>query len=120
MDGASYLIIEQKSIFWKRTCDLILGSLLAILAVPLFIFIPLVIKLDSPGPILYAQDRVGLYKKRFRYLKFRTMVQDADLQLPTLLERNPQAWQEYQQYHKLRRDPRVTRVGRIPAQVQPG
>jgi Undecaprenyl-phosphate galactose phosphotransferase WbaP len=108
-----YHLLDRKSTLSKRIFDLVLGSLLLIILAPLLLLIALIIKIDSPGKIIYAQDRLGLHGKPFRYLKFRTMVQDADRQLETLLGRDPLASQEYQQHHKLRRDPRVTRSGRF-------
>jgi Undecaprenyl-phosphate galactose phosphotransferase WbaP len=108
-----YHLLDRKSIFLKRVFDLTLGTLLAVLLAPLLLLIGVIIKLDSPGPVIYARKRLGLNGKPFRYLKFRTMVQGADEQLDGLLESNPQAREEYQQHHKLRRDPRVTRIGKL-------
>jgi Undecaprenyl-phosphate galactose phosphotransferase WbaP len=108
-----YHLLDRKSTFLKRVFDLVLGTILAFLLAPLLLLIALIIKIDSRGSIIYAQERLGLTGKPFRYLKFRTMIKDADQQLDALLESNPLAWQEYQQHHKLRRDPRVTRFGRF-------
>lgn len=108
-----YHLLDHKSTLLKRVFDLVLGTLLLILLSPLLMLIALIIKIDSPGSIIYAQERLGLNGKPFRYLKFRTMIKDADQQLDSLLESNPLALQEYQQHHKLRRDPRVTHIGRF-------
>jgi Undecaprenyl-phosphate galactose phosphotransferase WbaP len=108
-----YHLLDRKSTFTKRAFDLVLGSILAILLAPFLLLIALVIKIDSPGPVIYAQKRLGVNGKPFRYLKFRTMIIDADQQLGSLLERDLLAQQEYKQHHKLRRDPRVTRLGRL-------
>mgnify|MGYP001032180867 CR=1 FL=1 len=97
----------------KRLFDLGLGSLLAILSAPFMLLILLLIKLDSPGPAVYAQERIGLRGKRIRYLKFRTMRLGAEQLLQELLEKDPQRRLEYETHHKLVRDPRVTRVGRL-------
>ncbi len=108
-----YHLLDRKSTFLKRVFDLVLGTVLSILLSPFLLLIALIIKISSPGSIVYAQERLGINGKPFRYLKFRTMVKDADRQLDALLESNPLAWQEYQQHHKLQYDPRVTRIGRF-------
>ncbi len=108
-----YHLLDRRSTFMKRAFDLLLGSILAVLLAPFMLLIALLIKIDSPGPVIYAQKRLGLNGKSFRYLKFRTMIIDAEQQLDGLLESDPLARQEYNQHHKLRRDPRVTRFGRF-------
>ena len=93
----------------KRICDLGLALLgLAALA-PLFLGVAVAIKLDSPGPTFYRQVRVGKDGRRFRMLKFRSMQQDADGLVVSLLERNEVTGPMF----KIRRDPRITRVGRF-------
>lgn len=75
-----YDILYRKkfSIFVKRLFDYFLGfTLIIILAIPMVI-IAIIIKLDSPGPVFYRQDRVTRYGKHFKIHKFRTMVADAD------------------------------------------
>lgn len=96
----------------KRLMDLLGAGLLSIvLFVPLLI-VYLLIRLDSRGPGFYLGERVGKDGRTFRCLKFRTMDADADEQLPSLLASDPALETEYRRYHKLRNDPRVTRVGR--------
>jgi Undecaprenyl-phosphate glucose phosphotransferase len=80
----------------KRAFDLVLSALLLILLSPLLLAVALIVKVTSPGPVLYAQERVGLDGKRFRILKFRTMTTDAEAEGPRFAED---------------RDPRVTRIG---------
>lgn len=93
----------------KRICDLGLAVLgLAALA-PVFLAVALAIKLDSPGSTFYRQIRVGKDGRRFRMLKFRSMQQDADGLVVSLLERNEVTGPMF----KIRRDPRITRVGRF-------
>jgi exopolysaccharide biosynthesis polyprenyl glycosylphosphotransferase len=93
----------------KRISDLGLAILgLAVLA-PLFLTIAIAIKLDSPGPTFYRQVRVGKDGRRFRMIKFRSMQRDADGLVISLLERNEVTGPMF----KIRRDPRVTRVGRF-------
>jgi len=92
----------------------IAGALIAlILAVPVMVIVALAVKLSSPGPMLFAHRRVGRHGRRFACLKFRTMAIDADAQLKALLDRDPAARAEWQTSQKLRRDPRVTSIGRF-------
>src|SRR5690625_4698638 len=96
----------------KRLMDLLgAGLLSAVLFVPLQI-VYLLVRLDSRGPGFYLGERVGKDGRTFKCLKFRTMDADADEQLPSLLASDPALENEYRRYHKLRNDPRVTRVGR--------
>lgn len=84
------------------------GAALVLLS-PLFLAIALAIRLDSPGPAIFAQERYGLGWRRFRMFKFRTMVADAESKLDALRGRNESDGALF----KLRDDPRVTRVGRF-------
>lgn len=97
---------SASSVF-KRFIDLV-GSLvgLVLLAI-LFVPIAIAIKLDSPGPILYAQERYGLLGKPFQVYKFRSMVQNAD-DLKAQIKNEAKGL-----IFKNRNDPRVTRVGRF-------
>lgn len=91
----------------KRTFDLVLASLSLLLAWPIMLASAIAIKLDSPGPVLFVQDRVGENGRIFRIFKFRSMVVDAD-KLPT-----PPAHSDGTIVHKTPDDPRITRVGRV-------
>ena len=71
------------------------------------------IKMDSPGPVLYSQKRIGLDGKEIEIWKFRTMVQDADIVLAECLATDPDLRAEWGENHKLMCDPRITRAGRI-------
>jgi exopolysaccharide biosynthesis polyprenyl glycosylphosphotransferase len=93
----------------KRALD-ILGSAAGLLMLaPLLIGIALAIKVTSPGPVFFTQERYGWRKRRFRILKFRTMVEDAAALHETLEDRNELGGPVF----KIRNDPRVTRLGRI-------
>ncbi len=97
----------------KSTLDL-LGVLVGgLLISPLLIFIAVLIKLDSPGPVFYQQKRLGSSGQYFCCWKFRTMHADAGRLLTKLLQKRPDLRTEWEQNHKLRDDPRITRVGRI-------
>ncbi|HZR80487.1 MAG TPA: sugar transferase [Candidatus Binatia bacterium] len=93
----------------KRAVD-VAGALVGLVALaPLMASIALAIKLDSRGPVIFAQQRVGLNRRRFRALKFRTMVNGADRLQKHLEHRNEADGPVF----KIENDPRVTRVGRI-------
>jgi Undecaprenyl-phosphate galactose phosphotransferase WbaP len=98
----------------KRTFDLILGSLSALLALPLCLILALLIKLDSDGPVLFVQERLGRNGSTFRCIKFRSMHMGCDNMLATHLACDQAAADEWKKYAKLRtHDPRLTRVGRF-------
>jgi len=98
----------------KRSFDLIVGTLALILFAPLLLLVALAIRLDSPGPILFVQQRLGYRWQRFRCIKFRTMYTDNERRLREYLVQHPEARTEWERYAKLRSfDPRVTRTGRL-------
>ena len=83
----------------KRIIDIMLSFLAMVFLAPVFLFLIIAIKLDSPGPILFNQKRVGIHKSYFHILKFRTMCIDTPKDMPTHLLENPEQW--------------ITRVGRF-------
>jgi lipopolysaccharide/colanic/teichoic acid biosynthesis glycosyltransferase len=92
----------------KRAMDVIGASLLLAVSAPFWIAAAVAIKLESPGPVLFRQTRIGRGGKPFRLLKFRTMVRDAEARRDELLAQSRQAgWLD------LEHDPRVTSVGRL-------
>jgi len=93
----------------KRTFDVVVSALVAVLLLPLWLLIALAIKLDSRGPVFYVDRRIGVGEREFGMLKFRTMVAGAaDIQAD--LEQVNEAGGAL---FKIRDDPRVTRVGRV-------
>ena len=84
-----------------------------VIASPLFIFLAFLVKLSSAGPIFYIQERVGLNYRRFGCIKFRTMYAEADDLLSTLLARSPSLKMEFERDYKLKKDPRVTPIGKF-------
>ena len=78
--------------FFKRTLDIVLSFSGMIVLSPFFLLPVLAIKLDSKGPVLFKQKRVGLHKKHFYILKFRTMRIDTPKDTPTHLLENPEQW----------------------------
>lgn len=78
--------------FVKRVIDLVLSAIgIVILAMPMLL-LALAIKLDSPGPVLFKQKRVGIHKSYFYILKFRTMRFDTPKDVPTHMLKNPEQW----------------------------
>jgi Undecaprenyl-phosphate galactose phosphotransferase WbaP len=96
----------------KRCMDFTVASILSLLFVPMFLIICAAIKLTSKGPVFYGHLRYGRNGKAFHALKFRTMVANADRTLEQYLRQNPEQLLEWQVYHKLKKDPRITAVGR--------
>ena len=76
----------------KRLIDIILSSLGLIILSPVFLVLIIAIKVDSPGPVLFKQKRVGIHKSHFHILKFRTMRIDTPKDTPTHLLENPDQW----------------------------
>jgi Undecaprenyl-phosphate galactose phosphotransferase WbaP len=97
----------------KRFQDLFFVSLGGILILPLLLFIALIIKLSSPGPVLYGHKRVGLHGKLFKAYKFRSMELDAEKKLQAVLDADPRLKEEWEATQKLKNDPRVTKIGKI-------
>ncbi len=97
----------------KRTLDLTIAILLAVPLLPLFGAILLLLKLESSGPAFFGQVRIGRGGKMFRIWKFRSMAQDAHTTLEQHLELYPELRAEWERDHKLRNDPRITRLGRF-------
>lgn len=93
----------------KRLVDFVGAALLLVLLAPLVLAIAIAIKLDSAGPVLFRQQRVGRERARFTLYKFRTMVDGADQLKSALLDRNDMSPPMF----KIRNDPRVTRLGRM-------
>lgn len=100
----NYLELRLKDAF-----DFIFSALVVILLSPLFIFLALAIKIDSKGPVFFAQKRTGLRGRKFMVYKFRTMVTNAEELKKKLMEQNEMDGPVF----KMTNDPRITRVGRF-------
>ncbi|MBV9829455.1 MAG: sugar transferase [Alphaproteobacteria bacterium] len=96
----------------KRLFDVVFALLLILLFAPLAALVALLVSLDG-GPILFGHVRVGANGRPFRCWKFRSMCVDADERLREMLASDPLAREEWARDHKLRKDPRVTRLGRV-------
>lgn len=101
------------SLACKRIMDLVLVLLTVPVWVPLMLTIACLIKLSDPGPVLYSQVRVGRYRRPFKALKFRSMVLNADAYLQNCLATHSEFRAEWDATHKLKKDPRVTSIGRF-------
>jgi Undecaprenyl-phosphate galactose phosphotransferase WbaP len=97
----------------KRFIDLSIVIVGGILILPALLLFALLIKISSPGPVLYGHTRLGRNGKHFKAYKFRSMVVDAEEQLELMLESNPKIREEWEKNHKLKNDPRVTKIGRF-------
>lgn len=94
----------------KRTFDIVVSFLLLVIFSPLFAYISLMVRKDG-GSITYGHERVGYQGKKFKCLKFRSMVVNSKEVLEDLLKNDPQAREEWNKDFKLKDDPRVTRIG---------
>jgi len=98
----------------KRTFDLVFGSVITLLAFPLCLTLAVLIRIDSGGPVLFIQERLGHNGRNFRCIKFRSMHVECEEMLTKHLARDPAAADEWHKYAKLRaHDPRLTRLGRF-------
>ncbi len=88
--------IPDSTINLKRLSDIVFSGLALIVLSPVYAAISLMVKLDSPGPVFYRQERIGLHKRPFKIIKFRTMVDGAESDGPALSHKN---------------DTRITRIG---------
>ena len=92
----------------KRLLDLAGAAVLILITAPILLLAAIATKLDSAGPVFFVQERIGLNKRRFRMIKFRTMSADAESRMQEIEHLNEKTGPIF----KMRNDPRVTRVGR--------
>jgi lipopolysaccharide/colanic/teichoic acid biosynthesis glycosyltransferase len=97
----------------KRGGDIVFSLLVLSLGSPLFLLLAVLVKLSSRGSVFYRQRRIGRGYKGFGCLKFRTMRRDADRVLASMLEADPKLRAEFERDHKLKRDPRITPLGKF-------
>lgn len=96
---------------FKRGFDITFSLTILIICAPLYSLIALLIRCTSSGPIFFVQERVGRSGKRFKCIKFRTMVVNADAMLAELVASCPDLQQEFAENYKLKKDPRITTIG---------
>ena len=98
------------SVFFKRLMDIILSLIAVILGSPAFLLTALLVKVTSPGPIIFSQVRVGRYGRHFKFYKFRSMYIDAEARKAELMKLNESSDGVI---FKMKKDPRITPVGRF-------
>jgi Undecaprenyl-phosphate galactose phosphotransferase WbaP len=99
--------------FFKRIFDLVLCILFLPLTLPVLLILMVLIKLDSRGPTIFKSERIGKDGKKFQIYKLRTMCLNANERLKELLKENEDLRTEWVMDHKLKNDPRITRVGKV-------
>jgi exopolysaccharide biosynthesis polyprenyl glycosylphosphotransferase len=107
------IVLSRSSLMLKRAVDFTASALALIVLAPLVAALAISIKLDSRGPVLFRQRRIGKGGRPFMVLKFRSMAEDADLVKATVADLNHHGGGLEEGMFKVRRDPRVTRVGRF-------
>jgi lipopolysaccharide/colanic/teichoic acid biosynthesis glycosyltransferase len=100
---------RRRYLIAKRVLDVVLCLLALVVLAPVMVLLAIAIKLDSPGPIFFVQERTGRHGRRFKMLKFRTMVVNAEELKQTLAHLNILPPPDF----KIPDDPRITRVGRF-------
>ncbi|HAX79680.1 MAG TPA: galactosyl-1-phosphate transferase [Cyanobacteria bacterium UBA11372] len=105
--------LDLHGAFAKRLFDIVFSLSVMILFSPLYLLLALLIRISSPGPIFYLQERVGKNYKRFGCIKFRTMIVNADEVLRQMMETDQALRQEFADNFKLKHDPRITWIGRF-------
>jgi len=106
-------LVHTSNILLKRIFDLVVGSIIFMVTLPIMTVLALVIKFSSPGPIFHIAKRIGQNGKEFKCYKFRTMYQDSDKLLQEYLSENSDAHEEWKRFAKLKQfDPRLTKVGK--------
>ncbi len=98
---------------WKRGFDIVFSTGALLLTLPLTAVIALLIKLDDGGPVFYRHRRITATGKEFDCIKFRTMRVGAEEELPGLLAAHPELKKEWEAGFKLKKDPRVTKIGKF-------
>ncbi|MCK9466947.1 MAG: exopolysaccharide biosynthesis polyprenyl glycosylphosphotransferase [Candidatus Absconditabacterales bacterium] len=101
--------LDGRSIVLKRLFDIFSSTILIILLFPIFVIVGIIIKLESKGPVFFKQKRVGQHGELFTFIKFRSMVKDADNMKAQLLEKNERKGPLF----KITNDPRITKFGKI-------
>jgi Undecaprenyl-phosphate galactose phosphotransferase WbaP len=106
-------LAEPFNRFTKKAFDYIVGGMLSLLLLIPLAVIALLIRISSPGPPIYRHTRVGRAGRPFLCYKFRTMYRDAEERLKVILQEDPEARLEWEEFRKLKDDPRITPIGRF-------
>ena len=118
IDGLTGIHLQQNLMLplprmTKRAMDIVASIIGGILLMPLLFYIAVAVKMSSRGPILYGHDRIGKDGKHFKAWKFRSMFQNSSDVLEQYLDQHPILKEEWERDHKLKYDPRITRIGRF-------
>ncbi len=109
--------IKIRNLNFYKSCktlfDFIFSIFFLIASLPFFLFISLLIKLSSRGPIFFLQKRIGKNNIPFKCIKFRTMHPEAKDILENLLMKDEKLKMEFEQNHKIKNDPRITTIGKL-------
>ncbi|MDQ0391450.1 sugar transferase [Labrys monachus] len=97
----------------KRCFDILFALFVLALSAPVILVLAALVKLSDGGPVCFRHKRIGYSGEAFSCLKFRTMAVDADRILREHLEKNPEAMREWIETRKLKKDPRITPLGRV-------
>jgi len=100
----------RSSVFFKRLMDIVLSIIALVLGSPVFILTALLVKVTSPGPIIFSQVRVGRFGRHFKFYKFRSMYIDAEARKAELMKHNESGDGVI---FKMKKDPRITPIGRF-------
>ncbi len=113
--SANALIRQQSRLgrVIKRSGDVLFSLVVISLGSPIFLLLAVLVKVSSPGPVFYVQQRVGRDYRHFGCIKFRTMRADAEDVLSNLLVNSASMRAEFERDFKLRQDPRITPIGRF-------
>ncbi len=106
-------LLIKKNIILKNIFDKLVAILIMPIFIPIHIVISILIKVDSKGSILFKQPRLGKDNSTFLCYKYRTMYENSDTILEEYLLKNPDEIDYYSKYHKYKNDPRVTKIGSL-------
>jgi exopolysaccharide biosynthesis polyprenyl glycosylphosphotransferase len=98
------------SVFFKRLMDIVLSIFAVVVGSPVFLLTALLVKITSPGPIIFSQVRVGKFGRHFKFYKFRSMYIDAEARKAELMKHNESGDGVI---FKMKHDPRITPIGRF-------
>jgi exopolysaccharide biosynthesis polyprenyl glycosylphosphotransferase len=104
-------LLLRNRVFLKRAFDLSIAVFALSILSPLFLIIPLLIKLDSPGPVYFRHKRCGNRMDEFEMVKFRTMGIDGEKVLKEFIQEHPETIIDLEERNKIEHDPRVTKIG---------
>ena len=105
----SFLILNGN--FYKRMFDIVFAFTVLTIFSPVYLILMILVALNSQGPIFYIQQRIGKNHQPFNCIKFRTMVDNAEEVLETIMRDSERMREEFQTSFKLKQDPRITKIG---------